>query len=95
MSFDPDYSLVHPDNFAIIASRLPPWFYLDHPTKGGIKGPWSKMDMDTQKLGLDVASVWSASAADDKLSQAVGMAVEGQQWAKDYWASRRPLHRSQ
>lgn len=85
-SFDEVYSLVHPDAFGVIASRLGPWFYLDHPTKGGIRGPWTRLDQSIQRLGLDVAYIWSQG--DAKLAEAVSKAIEGNAWAVEYWASR-------
>lgn len=85
-SFDDEYSLIPPSVFGVITAKLGPWFWLDHPTKGGVRGPWSKLDKDVKRLGLDVAIVWGK--ADDKLGKAVGKAVEGEAWSEEYWASR-------
>ena len=84
-SFDGDYSLVPPSVFESIGPKLGPWFYLDHPTKGG-RGPWGKLDKEVQRLGLDVASIWSKG--DERLGNAVRNAVEGETWAEEYWTSR-------
>lgn len=84
-SFDVEYSLIPPSAFGSVGPRLGPWFYLDHPTKGG-KGPWGKCDKDVQRLGLDVATIWGKG--DDKLGKSVQRAVEGEKWAEEYWRSR-------
>lgn len=85
-SFDQEYSIVPPDSFEVLASKLGPWFYLDHPSKGGIKGPWARLDQDTQRLGQDVAHVWGQ--LDNRLNRAVASAIEGNTRAEEYWSSR-------
>lgn len=84
-SFDDNYSLVPPTVFGSIGGKLGPWFWLDHPTKGG-KGPWSKCDQEVKRLGLDVAAIWARG--DERLYKAVGRAVEGETWAEAYWTAR-------
>jgi hypothetical protein len=74
--------------FGVVAARLGPWFWLDHPTKGGIKGPWTKLDREVKKAGLDVARIWGMWDTEGGLKKAVSQAVEGDQWAKAYWSSR-------
>jgi pre-rRNA-processing protein IPI1 len=87
-SMDGEYSILPRQVFGVVAARLGPWFWLDHPTKGGIKGPWTKLDREVKKAGLDVARIWGMWDAEGGLKKAVSQAVEGDQWAKAYWSSR-------
>lgn len=85
------YSLVTPDILPVIAAKLGPWFHLDHPSKGGIKGPWIKLEPNVQKLGLDVAHIWTQLDTDNRLAAAVNKAIESVAWAVEYWSSRHHL----
>lgn len=87
-SMDEEYSILPRQVFGVVAARLGPWFWLDHPTKGGIKGPWTKLDREVKKAGLDVARIWGMWDTGGGLKKAVSQAVEGDQWAKAYWSSR-------
>jgi pre-rRNA-processing protein IPI1 len=87
-AFEDGFPIVPKDVFGVIAARLGPWFWLEHPSKGGIKGPWTKLDKEVKKLGLDVATIWSAYDSDSTLTAAVGKAVEVDEWAKAYWIAR-------
>ncbi|OCF40193.1 pre-rRNA-processing protein IPI1 [Kwoniella heveanensis CBS 569] len=88
------FSLLDPETFPLITSKLSPFFYLSHPTKGAIQGPWAKFpqsidqgqdNIKLKKLGLDVARVWSEWSTDGKLGDAAGRAVRGS-GLEDYWA---------
>lgn len=87
-AFEDVFSIVDGKVFATIAARLGPWFWLEHPSKGGIKGPWTKLERDTKKLGLDVARIWAEYDVDSSLQAAVGKSVGSDEWAQLYWASR-------
>ena len=84
-AFEEGFSIVPKEVFGIVASRMGPWFWLDHPSKGGIKGPWTKLERDAKKLGLDVARIWQEYDTESTLRGAVDKAVEGDDWAKSYW----------
>ena len=88
-AFEEGFSIVPKEVFGIVASRMGPWFWLDHPSKGGIKGPWTKLERDAKKLGLDVARIWQEYDTESTLRRAVNKAVEGDEWAKLYW-TRKP-----
>jgi pre-rRNA-processing protein IPI1 len=87
-AFEEGFSIVPKDVFEVVAARLGPWFWLEHPSKGGIKGPWTKSEKEVKKLGLDVATIWSAYDSNSTLIAAVGKAVEVDEWAKAYWIAR-------
>jgi pre-rRNA-processing protein IPI1 len=87
-AFEDGFSLVDKQVFGAVAARLGPWFWLEHPTKGGIKGPWTRLERDVKKLGLDVATIWAEYDVRQDLRAAVGKAVDSDEWAKMYWTSR-------
>jgi hypothetical protein len=87
-AFEEGFSLVDKKVFAVVAARLGPCFWLEHPSKGGIKGPWTKLEREVKKLGLDVASIWAGYDGDKSLQGAVAKAVGSDEWAKAYWTPR-------
>jgi pre-rRNA-processing protein IPI1 len=88
-AFEDGFSLVEKKVFGTVAARLGPWFWLEHPSKGGIKGLWTKLEREVKKLGLDVASIWAEYDGDKSLQGAVAKAVGSDEWAKAYWTARR------
>ena len=87
-AFEEGFSIVDGKVFGTVAARLGPWFWLEHPSKGGIRGPWTKLEREVEKLGLDVARIWAEYDIDSTLKAAVGKAVDSDAWAKAYWTSR-------
>ncbi|KAF9481355.1 hypothetical protein BDN70DRAFT_876306 [Pholiota conissans] len=72
-------------------SRLVPYFYMEHPSRGALPGPYKKLPTVSASrlrfLVLDVVgTVLAESAGKDQvnLSKAVGMAVAGEE-EQDYW----------
>ncbi|WRT67705.1 uncharacterized protein IL334_004677 [Kwoniella shivajii] len=84
-SLERGYSIINSETFPSLASKLAPFFHLQHPSKGSIPGPWSKLTDDkVRRLGLDVAKVW-VEWDDARLKDAVRQAVRGGEWA-EYWS---------
>ena len=73
--------------FPRVAARLAACYHLDHPTKGPIAGPWSKLNSASlRRLGLNVAKVWLEWDESGKLCEAVDKAVNGSdRFEKEYW----------
>ncbi|KAF8973998.1 hypothetical protein BDZ97DRAFT_1647832 [Flammula alnicola] len=78
---------------ASLQSRLVPYFYMDHPSRGALPGPYKKLPVSSvsrvRLLALDVAT--TAMSLDknegkefEGLSRAVGLAVAGEE-EQDYW----------
>ncbi|WWC88751.1 uncharacterized protein L201_003664 [Kwoniella dendrophila CBS 6074] len=83
-ALDDKYSIINGNAFVSISSKLAPYFHLQHPSKGSVIGPWTRLnDMKVQKLALDVAKVWS-EWDDGRLKDAVSRAVRGGEW-EGYW----------
>ncbi|KAK6908269.1 hypothetical protein I203_102270 [Kwoniella mangroviensis CBS 8507] len=83
-ALDDKYSILSADSFASISSKLAPFFHLQHPSKGSIPGPWTKLsDAKVKKLGLDVVRVW-IEWDDGRLKDATSKAVRAGEW-EDYW----------
>jgi pre-rRNA-processing protein IPI1 len=58
-----------------VAARLHPFFHLDHPSRGAMPGPWTRLKSESlRKLALDVAYTWTARG-ENKLCEAVNKAV--------------------
>lgn len=67
-----------------LCSTLTPYFWLDHPAKGPVAGPWARLeDQDVKRLALDVATVWTR--AGDDLHAAVTKATLGSPPDAAYW----------
>ncbi|EIW73638.1 hypothetical protein TREMEDRAFT_67469 [Tremella mesenterica DSM 1558] len=63
-------------SFNTISSKLGPFFHLQHPTKGSIPGPWSKLPNTTAKLAWDMATTWIEWDTSRTLQSAMNRAVE-------------------
>lgn len=58
-----------------VAARLHPFFHLDHPSRGAIPGPWTRLKSEPlRQLGVDVAFTWK-NRGENKLREAVDTAV--------------------
>ncbi|KAK4688283.1 pre-rRNA-processing protein IPI1, partial [Tremellales sp. Uapishka_1] len=81
------FSILGEESFEIVAARLAPFFHLEHPSKGSIPGPWTKLtNAATKKLGLDVARIWLEWDGDSNLKTAVMSVVAVQSgWVAEYW----------
>ncbi|WWC96025.1 hypothetical protein V866_002892 [Kwoniella sp. B9012] len=83
-ALDDKYSILSADSSTSISSKLAPFFHLQHPSKGSIPGPWTKLsDAKVKKLGLDVVRVW-IEWDDGRLKDATSRAVRGGEW-EGYW----------
>ncbi|WVW84585.1 hypothetical protein I302_106619 [Kwoniella bestiolae CBS 10118] len=84
-ALDERYSILDGDSFATISSKLAPFFHLQHPSKGSIPGPWTKLsNQKVKKLGLDVSRIWM-EWDDGRLRDATDRAVRGGEW-EGYWS---------
>jgi pre-rRNA-processing protein IPI1 len=75
---------------ASLHSRLIPYFYMDHPARGALPGPYKKLPPVSSSrlrlLVLDVVStVLGKHSQEDNLSKAVALAVAGEE-EQDYWS---------
>ncbi|KAL7417489.1 hypothetical protein BDY24DRAFT_375058 [Mrakia frigida] len=77
---------------SLILPSLSPYFHLHHASRGELPGPWTKVgSQKVRRLALDVAwlSIRAAGGdeAGEKLSEAVGKAVEGERGGEEkvYW----------
>jgi pre-rRNA-processing protein IPI1 len=67
-----------------LCSTLTPYFWLEHPVKGPVAGPWARLeDQDVKRLALEVATVWTR--AGDDLHAAVTKATSGSPSDAAYW----------
>ncbi|GHJ88879.1 hypothetical protein NliqN6_5281 [Naganishia liquefaciens] len=70
-----------------VASRLHPFFHLDHPSRGAVAGPWTRLTSESLRmLAVDVAFTWKARGQ-LKLTEAVDKAVQGFDAARAHWES--------
>lgn len=79
-------SLFTPQSRATLRSTLASYFWLEHPTKGELPGPWTRLeDPETRKLALDTAFVWTRPG--DELYKAVTKATTTVPTQEtEYWA---------
>ena len=73
-----------------LGSRLCPYFYIDHPSRGPLPGPFRKLPSQLRLLALDVTAtiVSQKKHGDtnyDSLLRAIGLAVTGEVEEK-YWS---------
>lgn len=72
-----------------LRTKLVPFFYFSHPTKGSVTGPWAKIKTSsTRKLALDLAVMmcYRSSSQCPDLATAVTSAVEhGTPQEKAFW----------
>jgi pre-rRNA-processing protein IPI1 len=62
----------------VISTKLAPYFYLSHPTRGAIPGPWTRIESpDVKKLGMEAAKVWTEWDESGALARAVEQATMG------------------
>lgn len=67
--------LFDPVTLDAVAARLHPFFHLDHPSRGAIPGPWTRLETESLRLlALDAAYTWK-SRGENKLAEAVDKAV--------------------
>ncbi|RSH89327.1 hypothetical protein EHS25_002439 [Saitozyma podzolica] len=72
---EPPFSLFEASTFQAISTKLAPYFYLIHPTRGAIPGPWTRLESpDVKKLGMEVAQVWTEWDESGALARAVEQA---------------------
>jgi pre-rRNA-processing protein IPI1 len=70
-----DTKLFEPATLDNVASRLHPFFHLDHPSRGAMPGPWTRLESEELRmLALDVAYTWM-ERGENKLREAVDKAV--------------------
>ncbi|KAJ9108480.1 hypothetical protein QFC20_003386 [Naganishia adeliensis] len=70
-----------------VAARLHPFFHLDHPSRGAMPGPWTRLKSESLRmLALDVAYTW-IGRGENKLCEAVDKAVShpGMQAERAHW----------
>jgi pre-rRNA-processing protein IPI1 len=70
-----------------VAARMHPFFHLDHPTRGALPGPWTRLKSEQLRmLGIDVAYTWQ-TRGENKLAEAVDKAVLGFDLERAHWES--------
>lgn len=70
-----------------VAARLHPFFHLDHPSRGAVAGPWTRLKSESLRmLAVDVAYTWKIRGQ-LKLTNAVDRAVEGFASERAHWES--------
>lgn len=70
-----------------VAARLHPFFHLDHPSRGAMPGPWTRLKSGSLRmLAIDVAYTWKARG-ENKLADAVDKAVQGFESERAHWES--------
>ena len=70
-----------------VAARLHPFFHLDHPSRGAVAGPWTRLKSESLRmLAVDVAYTWK-TRGQLKLTNAVDKAVEGFAPERAHWES--------
>ncbi|KAJ9103202.1 hypothetical protein QFC21_002625 [Naganishia friedmannii] len=72
-----------------VAARLHPFFHLQHPSRGAVAGPWTRLESPAlRRLAIDVAYVWRQRGG-QKLEEAVGKAVQqaGYDVERAHWES--------
>ncbi|WWD18408.1 hypothetical protein CI109_102858 [Kwoniella shandongensis] len=73
--------------FPSISGKLAAFYHIQHPTKGSVPGPWTKLvQPPIKKIGLDVARVWIEWDKEGRLGDAVGRGCKaaGKEW-EGYW----------
>lgn len=69
---------------ATLCTTLAPYFWLEHPSKGPLAGPWARLnDQSLRRLALDVVTVWSKVG--DDLHAAVVKAASRDTQDAAYW----------
>lgn len=70
--------------------RLCPYLSIDHPTKGVVLGPYSKLPIELKRTFLGVAWVLSGTAENqDELDARITRIVVGTE-EEDYWMRLKP-----